>query len=166
MQPRMDGIAPPPLPASAPVTARAAPDDLAQLRLLSAFHYVMAGFIGLGSVFPAIYLAVGIAVLSGVLPVDSDTVSSAGEARLMGWVFTGLGAAFFALMLAAAGLIGYAGRCLARQQRHTLCMIAAGLCCMSIPLGTILGIFTVVILSRSSVRERFLHGDTAQPSTP
>lgn len=168
MQPRMDGTAPPPLPATAPavLTGAAAPDDLAQLRLLSIFHYVMAGFIALCSLFPVVYLVLGIAVLGGVMPVDSNTASSPAEVQLMGWVFTGMGAVFFLFMLAAALLIGYAGRCLARQQRHTLCLIAAGLCCMSLPLGTILGIFTLVILSRPSVRERFLHAAPLSPSTP
>lgn len=157
----MDGIAPPPLTATAPATLRPLPDDLAQLRLLSVLHYVMAGFITLFSAFPLMYLGMGIAVLSGALPVDGSKASTPTEAQLMGWVFTGLGVVFLMGMLGMAGLIACAGRGLARQQRHTLCLVAAGVCCMCMPLGTVLGVFTLVVLTRSSVRERFAH-----PSTP
>ncbi|MDY0955395.1 hypothetical protein SOM22_12465 [Stenotrophomonas rhizophila] len=163
----MDALAPPPLPPRMPMAPpRGGQDDAAQLRLLSVLHYVMAGFTALFSLFPVIYLVLGIAVLSGAMPVDSNTASSPGEVQLMGWVFTGLGAVFFVGMLGMAGLLGYAGRCLAREQRHTLCMVAAGVCCMFMPLGTILGVFTLVTLTRTSVRERFAHGATPPPSTP
>lgn len=162
----MGATAPPPLPTRGPGgSPRGGQDDAAQLQLLSVLHYVMAGFTALFSLFPVIYLVLGIAVLSGAMPVDSSTASSPGEVQLMGWVFTGLGTVFFLGMLATAGLVGYAGRCLAREQRHTLCMVAAGVCCMFMPLGTILGVFTLVTLTRTSVRQRFAHGAALPPST-
>jgi hypothetical protein len=162
----MDATAPPPLPTRGPAgSPRGGQDDAAQLQLLSVLHYVMAGFTAMFSLFPVIYLVLGIAVLSGAMPVDSSTASSPGEVQLMGWVFTGLGTVFFLAMLATAGLVGYAGRCLAREQRHTLCMVAAGVCCMFMPLGTILGVFTLVTLTRTSVRQRFAHGAALPPST-
>ncbi|WP_369969403.1 hypothetical protein AB8E26_02595 [Stenotrophomonas rhizophila] len=162
----MDATAPPPLPTRGPAgSPRGGQDDAAQLQLLSVLHYVMAGFTALFSLFPVIYLVLGIAVLSGAMPVDSSTASSPGEVQLMGWVFTGLGTVFFLAMLATAGLVGYAGRCLAREQRHTLCMVAAGVCCMFMPLGTILGVFTLVTLTRTSVRQRFAHGAALPSST-
>jgi hypothetical protein len=163
----MEAIAPPPLPPRLPAAPpRGGQDEAAQLRLLSVLHYVMAGFTALFSLFPVIYLVLGIAVLSGAMPMDGSTASSPGEVQLMGWMFTGLGAVFFLGMLATAGLIGYAGRCLARSQRHTLCMVAAGVCCMFMPLGTLLGVFTLATLTRTPVRERFAHGATPPPSTP
>ncbi|MEG2803617.1 hypothetical protein [Stenotrophomonas sp.] len=168
MEPRTAGAAPPPVPAHAPTPpgARPAPDDLAQLRLLSVFHYVMAALFALGALFPLIYLVLGIAVLCGAMPVDSSTASSPAEIQLLGTVFTVLGGLGVLAMIAMAGLIGHAAGCLARQQRHTLCLIAAGLCCMSVPLGTVLGVFTLIVLSRTSVRERFLAGAAAPPSPP
>lgn len=162
----MDAPAPPPLPPQRAALPAHGQDDAAQLRLLSVLHYVLAGFTALFSLFPVIYLVLGIAVLSGAMPVNSSTASSPGEVQLLGWVFTGLGTVFFAVMLALAALIAYAGRCLARAQRHTLCLVAAGLCCMFMPLGTILGVFTLVTLTRASVRERFAHGPAAPSSTP
>ncbi|MCF7749643.1 hypothetical protein KQ945_02710 [Bacillus subtilis subsp. subtilis] len=163
----MDGIAPPPLPAPrAAAGGSSGQDDAAQLRLLSVLHYVLAGFTVLFSLFPVLYLVLGIAVLSGAMPVDSSTASTPSEARLLGGVFIGLGAVFFVGMLGMAAFIGYAARCLARQQRHTLCLVAAALCCMFMPLGTILGVFTLVTLTRASVRARFAHGAPASPSSP
>jgi hypothetical protein len=48
-----------------------------------------------------------------------------------------------------------AGRSLAQRQRYTLCMVMACISCLSVPLGTALGVFTLVVLSRPSVKQKF-----------
>jgi hypothetical protein len=54
-----------------------------------------------------------------------------------------------------AGLLIYAGRCLARRTRRLFCLVAAGLGCLFFPLGTVLGVFTFIVLSRPTVRAVF-----------
>lgn len=42
------------------------------------------------------------------------------------------------------------------QRRHrTFSMIVAGLNCLQMPIGTLLGIFTIIVLNRDSVRARY-----------
>ena len=53
-----------PQPAS---PARFADDDLAQLRLLSVFHYVVAGMMALVALLPALYLVLGLLMATGRL---------------------------------------------------------------------------------------------------
>jgi hypothetical protein len=55
------------------------------------------------------------------------------------------------------GLTGY----YLRKRKHpTFCFVAACLACaFHIPLGTILGIFTIMVLQRESVKELFRRGD-------
>jgi hypothetical protein len=49
-----------------------------------------------------------------------------------------------------------AGRSLARRKRYLFCLIVAGtMCVMCNPLGTVLGVFTIVVLLRPSVKELF-----------
>jgi hypothetical protein len=45
------------------------------------------------------------------------------------------------------------GLCLRARKGRTFSLVVAGINCLHIPLGTVLGIFTIVILSRESVRE-------------
>ena len=41
------------------------------------------------------------------------------------------------------------------QRRYLLCMIVAGLACLFTPIGTILGVFTLVVLLRPQVKAAF-----------
>jgi len=135
----------PPLPAQAAQAAQ----DLEYLRLLSIFHYVVAAITALFSLFPVIHLMIGLGLVSGRLP------SSDPGAALAGWIFVGLATMFILCGLTLAGFMAYAGRCLARRRRHTLCMVVACVSCLFMPFGTVLGVFTLVMLTRPSVKLLF-----------
>lgn len=151
----MDAIAPPPLPAPSAAPARPGPNDATHLRLLSICHYVMAGFIGLLSLFPVIYLVLGIGLIAGAMPAQGSLADSVGS-KGIGWLFVGLAVLFICLGAAWASLLVHAGRCLVQRRRHTLCMVVAAIACTGMPLGTLLGVFTLVVLTRASVRNSFL----------
>ena len=64
------------------------------------------------------------------------------------------------MLIIAAGLtlalcIAIAGRKLSRRTGHLYCMVIAGLECMFMPFGTVLGILTILVLIRPSVRAKF-----------
>jgi len=54
-----------------------------------------------------------------------------------------------------AALLFVAGRRLAAYRSWTFCLVVAALSCMFSPFGTILGVFTIFVLCRQSVRELF-----------
>lgn len=70
-------------------------------------------------------------------------------------MFTVLGTVFVAGGLGMAAFVIQAGRCLAQRRRHLLCLIVAGLLCLCAPLGTVLGVFTLVTLLRPQVKAAF-----------
>jgi hypothetical protein len=76
----------------------------------------------------------------------------------MGWLFVGLGAMAIILGWTFAGLLLYTARCLGTKRHYVFCMIVAVLSCLQIPLGTVLGVFTIVVLARPSVKELFASG--------
>jgi hypothetical protein len=44
-----------------------------------------------------------------------------------------------------------------RQRKHrTFSLVVGGLNCLQIPFGTVLGIFTIIVLSRNSVRQKYV----------
>ena len=156
--------------------------DEQHLKLLSIFHYVLAAIVGLFACFPIIHLIIGIAFLvapeemipqppvqpPGQLepgqqpgqPVVPQQPPFAGPPTLLfGLMFTIIPAIIILMGWAMAGLIFYAGRCLARRTHYTFCLVVAGIACLNMPLGTILGVFTIIVLVRPSVHAMFQNRD-------
>jgi hypothetical protein len=57
--------------------------------------------------------------------------------------------------MAAAVLKLRAGFCGKARKSRTLCLVAAAISCLEIPYGTLLGVFTLIVLDRASVRNEF-----------
>jgi len=140
----------PPVPPNSAPTAPAADED--HLRLLSIFHYVLAGFTAFFGSFPCIHLAVGIALLAGAFPPNAH-----GEAppRFVGLIFVGVGSMLILVFWTFALLIFLGGRNLTRRRRYTFCLVVACIECLMMPLGTVLGAFTIIVLNRPSVKQLF-----------
>lgn len=54
-----------------------------------------------------------------------------------------------------AGTLLFAGRSLQKRKRLLYCQVVAGVSCMLVPLGTVLGVFTIVALQRPSIAAAF-----------
>lgn len=131
-------------------TASDAPaQELEHLRMLSIFHYIVGGITALFSLIPVIHLVIGLALVTGRMEGTDP------EARMFGWLFVVFAGMFIACGLTLAGYIVYAGRCLQQRRRHLLCMVVAALSCMMMPFGTVLGVFTLVTLTKPSVKALF-----------
>ena len=126
--------------------------DLEHLRLLSIFHYVVAGLLALFAMIPFVHLAVGIAIISGVL---DDVDSGSPPPAFIGWVFVAVAATLILGGWTLAIVIAVAGRKLRRRTGHMFCLVVAGIECIFTPFGTVLGVFTIIVLMRPSVRVLF-----------
>lgn len=147
---------PPSLPTAAAPVVPAAAVDTSQLQVLSVFHYVVAGLTAVFSLFPLIYLLMGVAVIfAAPPPLAPGEAPPPFDPRLLGWVFVLIGGLGCAAGLVLAGYMAYAGRCLAQRRRYLLCMVVAGVACIFMPFGTALGVFTLVVLSRPAVKAAF-----------
>jgi hypothetical protein len=138
-------------------------EDLKDLRLLSIFHYIVGGLTGLFSCMFLIHLFIGLTVL---LSPESMTGGN-GEAppEFFGYIFTFVGGLFFILGVTLAGFIIYSGTLLKKQQRRMFSFVVACIECIFMPFGTILGVFTIIVLSRDSVKK--IYGeDVNNPSNP
>lgn len=90
-----------------------------------------------------------------IVPDDDRNRLDADDAKILGVVFAVIGGIFALMGWVFAFLVFLAGRKLARHQSRTFCIVIAALCCMMVPLGTLLGVFTLVVLSRQSVQALF-----------
>jgi len=123
--------------------------DEQYLNLLSIFHYVVGGITALFSCFPFFHMAMGIAMLSGAF--DGEDVPP----KFFAWFFIIVPAIFILGGWALSVLMIVAGRKLRRRTAHTFCIVIAAIECILMPFGTVLGVFTIVVLTKESVQKLF-----------
>lgn len=160
------------------------------LRLLSLFHYIVGGFLFLCSLFPGIYLAMGLMVLllprpeppvitsvtvaeahveeapaagepsepaTITEPIEAVSMSEGDEVAdvVIGGLFISVGVIGILILWLLVVLVIVAGRKLARHRSHTYCMVIAGVECLFMPFGTVLGVLTLIVLLKPEARELF-----------
>lgn len=128
--------------------------DLEHLRLLSIFHYVLAGITALCACFPIIHLVIGIVLLTHPEFLEGPR-GNGPPPELFGLMFTIIPGLMIFCGWSLAVCIFFAGRYLSRHRNYMFCMVIAGLTCLFMPFGTVLGVFTIIVLARPSVRALF-----------
>lgn len=127
--------------------------DEEHLKLLSLGYMVSAGVTAFFSLFGLIYVAMGI-MISLAFP---QAAADAGEEfpAAVGWVFAGIGLAIFLFMIALAAVKLWVALRIKRRKSRIFCMIVAGISCLGIPYGTLLGVLSFLVLGRPSVARLF-----------
>lgn len=127
--------------------------DEEHLKLLSIFHYVAGGITGLFACIPIIHLTIGIVMLvAGVAGASDDERL---PFLIVGFVFTLVpGLAILCGWTLAICMI-VSGRRLARRTNYNFCFVIACISCLFMPYGTVLGVFTIIVLVRPTVKELF-----------
>jgi hypothetical protein len=126
--------------------------DEDHLRLLSIFHYVVGGLAGLFSLIPIVHVVLGLLFIAAP---EKFAGNGQPPPAFLGWIFVLLGVMFIVLGLVVAGCVVAAGRFLAQRKHYTFCLVTAGVECLFMPFGTVLGVFTIIVLMRDSVKQLF-----------
>jgi hypothetical protein len=134
--------------------------DEEQLRLLSIFHCVLGGLAGLFALFPTIHLILG---LFFILAPSKFAGKGEPPPAFIGWFFVIFAALFIILGLIFAGFVLTTARSLARRKHHLFCLVMAGVECVFMAFGTVLGVFTIIVLTRESVKQLYAANDSLQP---
>jgi hypothetical protein len=128
--------------------------DEEQLRLLSIFHYVCAGLAAFVACFPIIHLVIGMVLLLNPNLFATPNAQPHPEV-FVALMFVVMASVFIVLGWTFAACVAYAGRCLARRKKYTFCIVMAGVLCLFMPFGTILGVFSIIVLMRPTVKTLF-----------
>ena len=136
--------------------------DEEHLRLLVIFHYVLAGITGVFSLIPVLHLILGLFLVFGASHFHNQGNP---PPAIFGWFFIIFACFFILAGLTMAILILINGRCLAARKYYTFCQVMAGVECLLMPFGTVLGVFTLIVLSRPLVKPLFAPSSAA-PQAP
>jgi hypothetical protein len=148
-----------PLPPNSPVPVNSAASgeqltrDEANLNTLATCWYVYAVLILLPSCGGIIYIILGI--IFGLTGAATNDAGGAAGGLAFGGIFACIGLVFIAIFAGLSYLYYRCGKNLKERRGMTLCYVAAVLACFQIPLGTILGIFTFVVLSKPGAKALF-----------
>jgi hypothetical protein len=135
-------------------------DTEQHLRLLAIFHYVVSGLTALFSLLPLLYTAMGWLFLHAPPPKHGEP-----PPVFIGYFMMGFGVLFFVLGESFAACVFASGRCIGARVRYWFVFVMGCFQCAFFPFGTVLGVFTIVVLSRPSVKAMFGLSSGEQPST-
>jgi hypothetical protein len=126
------------------------------LNLLSIFYFAFGGLSLLGAFILFIYmLIIGLVFSNNHV---RESLQSQPEGEIVGTVFSVISVVFivlFVFILAVGIMQIMAGFRLRQKRSKTFIMVVAIIALLSFPLGTALGVFTIIVLSRSSVDAMF-----------
>jgi len=105
------------------------------------------------ALFPVFHLILGLFMIFAPDKMFHDKQDSA--PALIGWFFVIFAATFIIVGWVIAALILTTGRFLARRKHYTFCLVMAAVECLFMPFGTILGVFTIIVLMREPVKQLF-----------
>jgi hypothetical protein len=141
--------------------------DILQIRILAISYFIFATGITYLSILPFPVLGTGIALFREGIQSGKPLPPTAFN------LIIAFGMSFMTLVLPIVALIlgwllayniAKLGYWLLKQQRYSFCVKMAGISILLIPIGTVLGILTQVVLTRASVKELFNYPDSAVKS--
>lgn len=127
--------------------------DEEHLKALSICHYVFGALGCFFALLPLIYLVLGLVVIF----YPEKMIDNHGETVpvFLGWIFIVIGVLLFFIGEGLAISIILSGKFLASRKRYVFSFVLGCISCIFFPFGTVLGIFTIVVLSRESVKQLY-----------
>jgi len=127
--------------------------DADHLNLLSIFHFVGAGFALLAILFLLAHYTLFHAFLDNpkMWENQKQNLPPAEFFAIFKWFYV-----VFAVGFMSSGVLNLiSGFCIRARKHRTFSMVVAGINCLHIPIGTVLGVFTIIVLMRNSVRQSY-----------
>jgi hypothetical protein len=129
--------------------------DDSHLDSLATAHCIMGGVMALFACLPLMHVVMGAIFAFGVGDMSEQLASEANggpSPQLLGWLFMGMGLLFFVLGQALSVSVIVSGRFLKQRKNYMFSFVLACLACAAFPFGTVLGVFTIIVLSRPTVK--------------
>ena len=127
------------------------------LRICSIFQYIIAWVLVFISCIPILYIIIGsIMVFAGFAPGQNEP--KAGDALpffIAGGFFLTLGGIMCMVGLIIAFCVFICARRLKTKRKYNYCLTITAIECLFFPVGTLIGVLTIILLSNHDVKESF-----------
>ncbi len=127
--------------------------DLEHLRLLTLFHKIIAGIYGFFGFCGFPHFTIGIVSMTNPSAFKSN--AGQGPDAMFSWMFLAAGMSVICFGWTLAVLNWLTANRLAQRRGVNLILVTEGLNCIWMPMGTALGAFGFVVMTRPSVRALF-----------
>jgi len=124
--------------------------DADHLRLLSIFHYIVGALHLIGSSVAIIHFGLGLLMM-----LRPGMFGNNPPPPFVGLLLAFVGGAIIICGWTIGICTIYSGHCIQHRVRRTFSIIVAAINCVLFPLGTALGVFTLIVLVRDSVRRLY-----------
>jgi len=124
--------------------------DDGHLKAIVICHYVWGGLALLLSCMFIGHIIMGIMMVKGQFPTNGGPPNQ--FPNQFGYMFICMGSGALLLGWAVGILTIISGRAIARRRWRMFSLVIAGVNCAWVPFGTVLGVFTFIVLLRPSVR--------------
>jgi hypothetical protein len=131
--------------------------DLEHLRLLKFAYYILAGMSGMATLAVTLWI-----VMVGVMFTRFPPGPNA-PPPFVGFILVGAGVLMLTFGITGTLLTFFTGRNLAQHRHRMFCIVVAALACLSVPWGTAVGVCTIIVLNRPTVKTLF---ESAPPPLP
>lgn len=125
------------------------------LELITIFHYVVSAVIFLKGMTAFMFMGIGAIAMVTVMQQEGPDPPAAAAMGLIGIIFFVIPIFFSAVTATIGTAVLIAGRRIAKRTHLTYCQIIAGLECLCFPYGTVLGVFTLIALTRDDIKTQF-----------
>ena len=102
---------------------------------------------------PIIHLTVGLFMVFA--PETFHDKGNNAPPAFLGWFFIIFAGLFILAGWTFAVCILAVGRFLAKRKHYTFCLVMGGIECLFMPFGTVLGVFTIILLTQDPVKQLF-----------
>lgn len=130
--------------------------DVEHLKTLALFHFIVAGIAAVGLAVTATHYVIMKSILGSRVqmvtsPSGEELAIVTPMPPLMKWAYV------FAIALLIAGITlnGLSGWFLLKGRHRGFSLTTAAFNCVQFPIGTILGVFTFIVLNRPTVRLKY-----------
>ncbi len=129
-------------------------EDESHLDSLAIAHYVVGALMALFACVPLFHMFIGLSIALNIGDIGQalNEADGGGPPALFGWFFFGVGFLCFLFGQMVAISVILSGRFIKQRKNYLFTFILACLACMFVPIGTVLGVFTIIVLSRESVK--------------
>jgi hypothetical protein len=127
--------------------------DADHVRLLAIFHFIGAGLALVGNLFLFFDFMIIQGVFSNPQMWQNQKMGPppAQFLAMFKWFYV-----VFGVWLLVSGILNLiSGFFLLGRKHRTFSLVVGGINCVHVPLGTTLGVFTIIVLTRNSVRELY-----------